>query len=398
MDQDDARPTGQGATQSGLRAHNERLLLSTIRRRGPMPGSELAREVGLSAQTVSIILRDLEGVGLLARGEPQRGRVGKPSIPMTLAADGAFSVGLKIGRRSADLALMDLHGKVRGQLGLTYRYPLPDQIFGFLRLGLDQLSGTLPRRLVPRICGIGLAAPFEIWKWHEVVGAPAETFRVWRDIDFAAEVARFSDLPVSVVNDATAACRAEQVFGRGPAFRDWAYVFVGAFIGGGVVLNGTVYEGARGNAGALGSLRSVNARGENVQLIDTASLHLLEARLAAAGKDPGGLWARPQDWTPYAAETDAWIAEAGPEIAKAALSACAVIDFEAVLIDGAFPPEVRRRLVQEVERHVAGLDSRGLIVPRIEAGSVGVNARVIGAAYGPISSQYFLAPGPALAG
>ena len=397
MDQGPFRPGGGGATQTELRQHNERLLLSMIRSRGAMPGSELAREAGLSAQTVSNILRELEGEGLVARGAPQRGKVGKPSIPITLAPDGAYSVGLKIGRRSADLALMDLDGAIRKQLRLTYRYPLPATILDFLRGGLDTLTGTLKRNQVARICGIGVAMPFELWKWHELVGAPVEEFDAWRDLDFAARVAEFSDLPVSIVNDATAACRAEHVFGRGRGFRDYAYFFVGAFIGGGVVMNHAVVEGNHGNAGALGSLQSVNARGESVQLIDTASLHLLESAVAGAGGDPSGLWTDPDDWSPYAAPLETWIAQAGREIARASLSACAVIDFEAVLIDGGCPADVRARLVEEVRARLDELDARGLIRPRIEAGEVGGNARVMGAAYGPISAQYFLGSGLGLA-
>ena len=68
---------------------------------------------GLSAQTVSVIMRALEQEGLLLRGEPVRGRIGQPSVPMSLDADGAFFVGLKVGRRSADLTLIDFMGRVR---------------------------------------------------------------------------------------------------------------------------------------------------------------------------------------------------------------------------------------------------------------------------------------------
>ena len=76
-----------GANQSGMRDHNERLVLSLILRHVALPSAEIARRSNLSAQTVSIIIRALERDGLLLRGEPQRGKVGKPSIPMTLDPD-----------------------------------------------------------------------------------------------------------------------------------------------------------------------------------------------------------------------------------------------------------------------------------------------------------------------
>ncbi len=378
-------------TQSGLRNHNERLLLSLIQRFGPMPGSELSRLSGLSAQTVSVILRSLEQEGLVLRGDPQKGKVGKPSIPMRLNPDGACSFGLKIGRRSAELALMGLDGTLRGQHKITYRFPLASEVFPFLREGMTALMRAAPALRPEALCGIGIAAPFEIWKWHELVGADTKDFLAWKDIDFAEEVAKFSPLPVSIINDATSACRAQFAFGDTTDLTDFAYLFVGSFIGGGVVMNGALYQGRRGNAGALGSLRSVNAEGRSVQLLDTASLYLLEQAIAQAGGDPSLVWRSPDDWTELEPHLDPWIATAARQIAMAALSACAVIDFEAIVIDGAFPDDVRNRLVQRIEDELTELDSRGLIVPQIRTGQMGGNARVIGAAFGPLADRYFLA-------
>ena len=65
-----------GATPSGVRDHNERLVLSLIQRHGALPSADIARRANVSAQTVSTIIRALEKDGLLIRGEPIRGRVG----------------------------------------------------------------------------------------------------------------------------------------------------------------------------------------------------------------------------------------------------------------------------------------------------------------------------------
>jgi predicted ArsR family transcriptional regulator len=113
----------RGSNQTAVRAYNERLVLSLVRRHGSLAKVDIARETGLSAQTVSVIMRSLEGDGLLVRGEPKKGRVGQPSVPMSLKPGGAYSIGLKIGRRSADLLLMDFVGNIHKQLHETYAYP-----------------------------------------------------------------------------------------------------------------------------------------------------------------------------------------------------------------------------------------------------------------------------------
>ena len=141
----------RGTNQSGMRAHNERLVLSLVRQHGALAKSDIARITGLSAQTVSVIMRALEQEGLLQRGEPVRGRIGQPSVPMSLDADGAFFVGLKVGRRSADLTLIDFLGRVRSTLRRIYRYPTPDRIVGFVAEALP----SPPRDVLPssQICG-----------------------------------------------------------------------------------------------------------------------------------------------------------------------------------------------------------------------------------------------------
>lgn len=398
MDTGAVRSLGAGANQQGLRDYNERLILSLLQRNGALPGADLARMAGLSAQTVSVILRRLEGDGLIRRGEPQRGRVGKPRLPMGLDPDGVLSVGLKLGRRSADLVLADFTGAVRRQLYATYRWPVPAEVLRFLREGLASFEREIGPEAARRIAGIGIAKPFEIWDWHEAIGAPDGALDAWREADFAAEIAAFSALPVLLENDGTAACRAEHVYGRGREFRDFAYFFVGSFVGGGVVLNHSVFEGAFGNAGAFGSLLVRGPDGSDRQLIDTASLFLLEDALGRRALPAGQLWSQPQDWAGFAEALDPWIEATARQLARATLTVCAVIDFEAVLIDGAFPRDVRARLVAGVRREIERLDSRGLTPIRIEQGLVGGNARALGAAAAPIFARYLLNTHGAVAG
>jgi predicted NBD/HSP70 family sugar kinase len=390
MDDVLVRKLSIGLSQRGVRDHNERLLLSLIQRHESLPGSDLAKIAGLSPPTVSGILRQLEADGLIERGDPVRGKVGKPSVPMRLAENGAFAFGIKIGRRSADLMLMDFRGCAKGQLKITYDYPVARTVLDFLNGGLVSLSIGLTEDERTRICGIGVAAPFELWNWDEPINAPPQSFRSWKDVDLTAEIARFSDLPVILMNDATAACQAEHTYGRGKEFQDYAYFYIGAFIGGGVVLNNSVYIGRQGNAGALGSLRSISPIGESMQLVDMASIHQLEARLREVDIDTRQLWDDPASWTRLSRYVEPWLLQTAQELAMASLSICSVIDFEAILIDGSFPASLREDLVHRVRRYVATQDTRGLIPPKIETGSIGGDARAQGAACEPIRAQFFL--------
>lgn len=380
-----------GINQSGLRDYNERLLLSLLLRNGPMPGSDLSRIAGLSSQTVSVILRKLESDGLLERGEPKRGgRVGKPSIPLGLAAKGVLSFGLKIGRRSSELMLIGFTGDIIEQASISYKRPERIEIINFLKEAIHSMVFNLPPNQRERICGIGVAAPLELSNPESNEIGLYEEFESWADVNLLDEVTRITNLQIYIANDATSACKAEHVFGRGKQFKDYAYFFIATYIGGGIVLNHSVFEGNQGNAGALGAIPGVGPNGESRQLIDTASLYLLERRLEQADLNPEILWQAPQDWSEASRYVDQWITQTAQELAKAALSACSVIDFEAIIIDGSLPTYVREELVERTRRYLTNQDMRGLIAPQIEAGSIGRNARAIGAACGPIFSQFFL--------
>src|SRR6185503_20082469 len=113
----------RGTNQSGVRLYNERLVLSLIRRHGSLAKAEIARLTGLSAQTISVIIRQLEADGLLRKEAPLRGRIGQPSVPFSLNPNGAFFLGLKIGRRSTDLVLLDFLGRPLKSRREPCRYP-----------------------------------------------------------------------------------------------------------------------------------------------------------------------------------------------------------------------------------------------------------------------------------
>ena len=390
MDDGVIRTLSSGLSQRGVRDHNARLLLSLIQRNGGLPASDLAKQAGLSPPTVSTILRRLEEEGFVFKGDPVRGKVGKPSTPVLLNPEGAFAFGLKIGRRSAELALIDFSGKLRDERHFTYDRPIPEDVFRFVEEGILGITGEMDPEKVNRICGLGIAAAFEIWNWPIENTKQQPEFTEWKSVNLREDFHRMTGLPMSLLNDATAACQAEHIYGRGKEFRDYAYFFIGAYIGGGIVLDNAVYEGRTGNAGALGSLRSIGPNGESMQLVDMASIRQLETRLNEVDIDSRQLWSDPESWHRLSRYVEPWLGQTAQEISKAALSVCSVIDFEAILIDGAFPPFIRTELVERVRRYVATQDTRGLIVPAIEAGSIGPKARSIGAATRPIDERFML--------
>src|SRR5271154_186780 len=362
-----------GANQAGVRLYNERLLLSLVRRFGPVSKIEVARLTGLSVQSTSAIMNRLQAEGLLKREAPLRGRVGQPTIPMSIDPEGAYSFGLKVGRRGCDLVLVDFRGAICQRAYRAYSFPTPIMILDFVRDSLPSLASSLSPAQKRRIVGLGVAAPFQLWSWESEIGAPQGAMNAWRHFDAESEIAAVCPYPTTLCNDATAACAAEFFFGRCWRYRDFLYFFIGEFLGGGLVLDGALRPGRTGNAAALGSMpfMAKSDVGAVTQLMACASIYRLERRLEAAGIDASSISATPESWSEFGVQLDDWIEETASALAYAMVAAISVIDFEAIVIDGALPATVRERLTARTAQIFAGLDRRGLSDVDIVSGSIG---------------------------
>lgn len=384
----------RGSNQSGLRAHNERLVLTLIRQMGPLPKAEIARLSGLSAQTVSVIMRGLEAECLLEKGNPVRGRIGQPSIPMCLSATGAYFFGLKVGRSSLELILTDFLGQIVSRVHETSRFAGPDQVIRFTRQAVEQLRNDLPPVHRGRIAGLGIASPFHQWDWSV---DDSET-SAWQGRDIVDEIGTLWEFPVYLSNDATAACGAELVFGDQVANTDFLYVYVGFFVGGGLVLNNALFAGPTGNAAALGSMPVVGADGTTQQLVDVASLSVLEARLTEKGVETGAMWQDSDDWDLPSEVLDTWLADTALALKSAITLAACLIDFPQVVLDGWLPQHLRAELVQRVDDKLRATPVPGIDLPQIRPGSIGRDARTLGAASLPLSDHFLISPTAALKG
>jgi len=142
-----------------MRQFNERVVLQAIRLNTSLPKAELARLTGLTAQTIGLITTRLVEDQLIIKQPAVRGRIGQPSIPLALNPDGAFSIGIKIGRRSADWLLVDFTGQVRERLCMDYEFPDAQTLLPAIEHHMNAMHGALgPLR--DRLVGVGVAAPF----------------------------------------------------------------------------------------------------------------------------------------------------------------------------------------------------------------------------------------------
>jgi len=394
----------RGSSQGGLRQYNERVVLQAIRLHGALAGAEIARLTQLTAQTVSMITKRLLDDGLLVKGTPVRGKVGQPSVPLSLNPDGALAIGIKVGRRSVDVLLVDFTGAVRQRFSLDYPYPDPPALLAEIGARLAGLRATLSAAQFERVQGIGIAVPFSLGGWQTLLDMPPEVAARWPQTDLRAEVAALAGgLPVTLLKDTAAACVAELVAGRGRSVKSFLYVFVDTFIGGGLVLDSHLRAGLHGNAGAIGSLplalaahrplhggvqHSATGLPAPPQLLSVASLLNLEQLYQAAGLDITAVADERALQSPWRAHTEAWLDQAAAAVALAVNSAACLLDLECVILDGSFSRDLQAALQQALDAALDRYSWEGVTRPQLLGGTIGSDARALGGALLPLHANF----------
>lgn len=384
-----ARLKPRGSSQGGLRQYNERVVLQAIRLHGALPAAELARLTHLTAQTISLITKRLLDDGLLVKGEPVRGKVGQPSVPLSLNPDGAYAIGIKLGRRSLDVLLVDFVGAVRERWQLDYAFPEPQAVLGEIGRRLLDIDAALGPKRRQCLQGVGVAAPLSMGGWQHLLGVDAAQAALWDAIDLREQIARLTPLPVELLKDTAAACVAELVAGRGRSVKSFLYVFVDTFIGGGLVIDSHLRAGLHGNAGAIGSM-PLGLAGERApeQLLARASLLSLERLYLDAGLDPSAVGderALQGDW---ARVTEGWLHDAASAIALAVNSAACLLDLDGVIVDGNMSRELLAALLAAMDEAAARYSWEGVLQPRALPGTIGSDARAIGGALLPLYANF----------
>jgi predicted NBD/HSP70 family sugar kinase len=240
---------GQAARPQLLRALNEQLLLSHIRRLGQCSRADLARLSGLSKPTVSLALANVERSGLVRAAGQRTGVPGRSALLYEVRPDAGYVLGLDIGQQYLRGALADLSGQVIGRLAVRSRASstagrvtelvgLADQLCdgaGVSRAGVTQTVIGSPGVYDPRRNAIALAGGLAGWGRREVLAGLRDAFGP----------------QLMVENDIDAAAVAEREHGHGRDVRTFAFVSIGTGIGMGLVIDGRLHRGVHGVAGEI---------------------------------------------------------------------------------------------------------------------------------------------------
>jgi len=387
---------GKGSNSSALRRYNERVLLAALRNLGSASKSDLAHIVNLTPQAVTRIVDDLDSAGLVSRRGRRLGGKGQPSVLYSVDPEGAYSIGVKLGRDDLEILLMDFSGEVLKRLHFRYDVPEPEFVVDSIEASIRELTLTLPEKKRSRILGVGIAMPWFMGEWTAETQMSEELAQRWDEFNFETEMASRTHLRVIFENDCAAAAIAELLFGRGTDIAEFLYVYIGTFIGGGLVKQGKLEPGFHGNAAAIASmpvpaskLHSVPAAPAQYQtLLNRASLFVLRRHVNVSGIELPRTESLSKIMDVARREVQEWMDDCADALVFALLSAASLMDLEAIVIDGELPRYLVDELVEMVARRMENSGLSGVFVPRILSGHIGADAVSRGGAILPFYADF----------
>ncbi|HEY4567888.1 MAG TPA: ROK family transcriptional regulator [Kribbella sp.] len=269
------------------------LIVDSIRSAGTLSRVELTQITGLTAPSVTTVVRRLIDDGLVA--EAGRGTStaigGKPRTLLRIRAAARYAVGVHLSNDSLTYVLVDYAGGVVARWRRDGPGDESDPEDVVERVATE--TGELLDRSgidSSRVLGLGFVCPGPLIRNREVASAPPTMAR-WVGFPIHHRLEERLGLPTLLENDATAAAAGTRLT-TSHDVSVMAALFMSEGIGSGLRLNGNVYQGAHGNAGEVGHL-CVQIGGPRCWCGGTGCLEAVAgpatvvAKAAAAGLDLG---------------------------------------------------------------------------------------------------------------
>ncbi len=330
---------------------------------GPITRADIAKRVGLTIQTVSTIIRELEENGfLLARRTAPKGR-GSPASTLAIDPEGGFAIGVHVTPLGLEAALINLAGEVIGHDKCDLPRVDPDTAFREIEVLVERLAGLRP---TGRMLGVGMAIPGPFGVESMSFVGPT-TLEGWKDVPVRERLAEATGLPAFIEVDLAAAAHGEQLYGLGNKFRDFYYLYFGVGLGGCMVHDGVALRGAWSNAGEIGHMPAVPGGdpcpcGNRGCLERYVSLDAYERRVKAIGEA-------------------AWLAEAAPIFRSAVVTIENLFDPATIILGGLAPDHLLSGLIAATSPLPNSVAARGnRKIPRLMPSAAGQDAVLRGAA------------------
>ncbi len=160
-----------------------------------------------------------------------------------------IAIGIDIGGMSIKGAAVDSNGRVYEKFSMPFIKGEDGEIT-IRKLAETVKEYIAAQGLEDKIAGIGLGSPGTLDVEHGIVNYANNLG--WNDLHVADIMHETLPYPVRLTNDANAASLGEAKYGAGKSYKTIIMLTLGTGVGGGIIIDGQLYEGNEGKGGELG--------------------------------------------------------------------------------------------------------------------------------------------------
>ncbi len=236
---------------------NRKAVLDLLARSGPLSRADVTRATGLSRTTVTSLVRELLGEGVVAesalRGQPLNGGSGRPPTLLSLPGAPGALVGVDIGHRHVRVVVAALSASVLAEQSVVL------DVDHAATMVLDKVGEMVSEALaeadvkIDQVVGFGMGVPGPVDPRTGMI--TSAILPGWVGLAPADELSSRLGVPVRIDNDANIGALGELTYGAAKGLLDVIYVKAAGGLGAGLVLGGQLHRGATGIAGEIGHVR-----------------------------------------------------------------------------------------------------------------------------------------------
>ncbi|TDO47811.1 putative NBD/HSP70 family sugar kinase [Kribbella sp. VKM Ac-2527] len=228
-------------------------ILDLIRSSGTATRVELAQRSGLTAASISRVVKQLLADGLIVETGPGDPTGGKRATLLQFNPRARHAVGISIDTLSITYVITDMNGRVIEQL--ASRGIGRDTPATAIKRIVNELEDLIHKADVEpaTLVGVGVALAGRQGAGESLLRSRANRY-AWEPFAVMGKLSGAIEYPVVVENDSTCAAIGEFWAGRIPSVNDFATVYLAAGFGLGLVTNGDVYRGSSSNVGEIGHM------------------------------------------------------------------------------------------------------------------------------------------------
>lgn len=351
-------------------------ILSCLRSGKPTSRPEIAIRTGLAPATVNRLVTSLIDAGLVVTSGASEDTGGRPSLLVRFNETAAVTLALDIGDDYTDVALMDLGARVLTRIRVPEADTTPEnRLLNVLDFAEREMrSATLAGY---RCVALGASVPGPVQLDGTVDFAPSIG---WHDVPLGRLLMARLALPVVVDNDANLIAVAERSHGSGRGCSSLIAIAVFNGIGAGIIVNGQLWQGAKGGAGQIGRMlleptalrRSYPGFGDLEQRLGNEGLVRRAAEESVGPLEGGALIESILKQVESGSKpARVFLDRIFDEFAVALINVCAILEPQMIVFSGTFArwseeilPELRQRMMGQV-LHMPELAAASLEFPAL---------------------------------